>query len=130
MTHLSNKVILSARCGRKTFPSESVLSVIRGKSVNFLSQSKSLWTIIFLVHSSITLYAQQDSTASQLDHYLREAAQNNPELKALVYEYRSILEQAPQVGTLPDPEVMFMYFTNPRNYSSPFSRMTLSASQR
>ncbi|MDR8390470.1 TolC family protein [Aliifodinibius sp. S!AR15-10] len=85
--------------------------------------------IFFLLVTSAKVHAQQDTTATQLDHYLQEAARNNPELQALVYKYRSILEQAPQVGTLPDPEVMFMYFANPRNYSSPLSRMTLSASQ-
>ena len=70
-----------------------------------------------------------ETDSTQLDVYLQQAAQNNPALKAEFYEYRSILEQAPQVGTLPDPEVMFMYHTNPRNYSNPLSRMTVSATQ-
>ncbi|MEX2640896.1 MAG: TolC family protein [Balneolales bacterium] len=66
---------------------------------------------------------------TQLSEYLEMAAQNNPEIQGLFYEYRSILEQVPQVGTLPDPEVMFMYFVNPQTYSHPLSRITASLSQ-
>lgn len=130
MKHLSYNVILSARRSKKDSSLRSVFPFIDKKSGKFLLQSKSLWTVILLLFSFTSLHAQQDSTLTQLDRYLREAAQNNPELQAMVYEYRSILEEAPQVGTLPDPEVMFMYFANPRNYSNPFSRMTLSATQK
>lgn len=104
--------------------------VTLGKAGNLLLVRIGAGLVFFLLFTSATTYAQQDTTTTQLGHYLQEAAQNNPELQALVYEYQSILEEAPQVGTLPDPEVMFMYFANPRNYSNPFSRMTLSATQR
>lgn len=126
MKHLSHHVILSVRRSKK----DSVFSDVGKKSGTFLLQSKSMWVAVLLLFFFLPAHAQQDTTASQLDHYLQEAAQNNPELQALVYEYRSILEEVPQVGTLPDPEVMFMYFANPRNYSNPFSRMTFSATQR
>lgn len=48
-----------------------------------------------------------------LDRYLREAAQNNPKLKAQFQQYLSALQQVPQVNTLPDPELSFGYFINP-----------------
>src|SRR5699024_10226552 len=59
-------------------------------------------------------FAQQSPQANtQLDRYLQEAAQNNPELKARFQEYLAALQQAPQVNTLPDPELSFGYFINP-----------------
>lgn len=45
---------------------------------------------------------------------MAEAAENNPELRARFTEYRQQLENIPQVGSLPDPEVMFSFFTNPQ----------------
>jgi outer membrane protein TolC len=47
---------------------------------------------------------------NQLNHYLQQAAQNNPELKAQFREYLAALQQVPQVTTLPDPEAAFGYF--------------------
>lgn len=129
MKYLSQNITPSAR-RRKNISSGFLSPVTLGKAGNVLFARMTAGLIFLLLVTSTTIYAQQDSTATQLDRYLQEAAQNNPELQALVYEYRSILEQAPQVGTLPDPEVMFMYFANPRNYSSPLSRMTISATQR
>lgn len=130
MKHLAYNIILSVRRSKKDPSLRSVFPVMGKKPAKFLLQSKSIWMAVLLLFSFTSLQAQQDSTTSQLDHYLQEAAQNNPELKSMVYEYRSILAEAPQVGTLPDPEVMIMYFANPRSYSNPFSRLTFSATQR
>jgi outer membrane protein TolC len=47
---------------------------------------------------------------NQLDDYLLEAGQKNPELKAQFREYLAALQQVPQVTTLPDPEAAFGYF--------------------
>lgn len=131
MKYLSQTITPSAR-RRKKISSGFLLPIALGKAGNllFARVTAGLIFFLFLLVTSAKVHAQQDTTVTQLDRYLQEAAQNNPELQAQVYEYRSILEQAPQVGTLPDPEVMFMYFANPRNYSNPLSRMTLSASQR
>ncbi|MDR8391211.1 TolC family protein [Aliifodinibius sp. S!AR15-10] len=49
----------------------------------------------------------------QLEEYLQAAAQNNPELKASFNQYRASLEQVPQSGALPDPELAFGYFISP-----------------
>ena len=48
-----------------------------------------------------------------LDGYLKIAAENNPKLKALFNRYLSVIEQIPQVGSLPDPTIMFSYFASP-----------------
>ena len=61
-----------------------------------------------------TAIAQQmDMSGSPLNDYLKQAAQNNPELQADYNQYLAALEQVPQVTTLPDPEVSFGYFINP-----------------
>jgi outer membrane protein TolC len=51
----------------------------------------------------------QDSLSS----YLIIGAKNNPEIKAKYYSYLASLQMVPQVGSLPDPEVTFGYFTKP-----------------
>ena len=48
-----------------------------------------------------------------LDGYLKLAAENNPQLKALFNRYLAVVERIPQVGTLPDPTIMFSYFASP-----------------
>lgn len=52
----------------------------------------------------------QDTT---LNAYLKEAAENNPGLKAAYHEYYAALEKVPQVGALPDPKLSFGYFISP-----------------
>ncbi len=54
------------------------------------------------------LYAQDI-----LDQYIETAAKNNPALKAKFNQYMATLEKIPQVGTLPDPQIMFGYFIMP-----------------
>jgi outer membrane protein TolC len=53
------------------------------------------------------------SAQQMLDTYLVTAANNNPGLKARFNEYQAALEKVPQVGALPDPQVMFGYFIQP-----------------
>lgn len=64
-----------------------------------------------------------------LDEYLREAAASNPELRTQFNAYLSRLEDAPQVGTLPDPEIMFGYFTNPMGEASLLGRSQVQVRQ-
>nr|WKN38607.1 TolC family protein [Tunicatimonas sp. TK19036] len=53
------------------------------------------------------------SFSQSLDDYLKTAAENNPELKAYFNEYLAALEQVPQVGSLPDPELSMGFFIQP-----------------
>jgi len=51
--------------------------------------------------------------AQTLDEYLVMATDSNASLKAKFFQYQAALEQVPQVGSLPDPEVSFGYFISP-----------------
>lgn len=48
-----------------------------------------------------------------LNQYLKTAAKNNPGLRAWFNQYMATLEVAPQVGSLPDPQLAFGYFIQP-----------------
>ncbi len=65
----------------------------------------------------------------ELDRYLRMAIEQNPELRAIWHEYRSDLEEIPQVGTLPDPEVRLGYDFNPMDAGTILGRFSVSAMQ-
>jgi len=64
-----------------------------------------------------------------LDSYLKEAAQNNPGLKAKFNEYLAALEKVPQVGGLPDPQISFGYFIQPVETRVGPQKAKISASQ-
>lgn len=74
-----------------------------------------LFTPIVLVLLLVTKgIGQSTETEHQaISQYLKQAAENNPELKAQYQQYLSTLQQVPQVNTLPDPELSFGYFINP-----------------
>jgi outer membrane protein, heavy metal efflux system len=67
---------------------------------------RALFLIISLVLAS---FAQ----AQSLDEYLKEAALNNPSLKAKYLGYEAALQKVPQVGGLPDPTLDFGFFASP-----------------
>jgi cobalt-zinc-cadmium efflux system outer membrane protein len=64
-----------------------------------------------------------------LDDYLVMAADNNPQLKARFNEYLAALEQVPQVGALPDPELAFGYFILPVQTRTGPQQYRISATQ-
>ncbi|GAA4429405.1 hypothetical protein GCM10023188_14730 [Pontibacter saemangeumensis] len=64
-----------------------------------------------------------------VDRYLVQGAENNPRLKALFTDYLAALEQVPQAGALPDPQVSFAYFLQPVETRVGAQRATFSASQ-
>jgi outer membrane protein TolC len=69
---------------------------------------------LFLMLTSITAagagFAQQTDSLPIL---LREAAANNPGIRAKYSSYLAALEKVPQAGSLPDPEMQFGYFIQP-----------------
>lgn len=71
--------------------------------------------------------AIEDSVA--LNQHIQEALANNPRIEGLFQQYYARLEQVPQVGALPDPEIIFQYHINPMEYSNPLTRTTVSAKQ-
>jgi outer membrane protein TolC len=67
--------------------------------------------------------------AQPLEEYLVEAAENNPQLRASFNEYLAALEKVPQMGSLPDPQLTFGYFTKPMEYLMGNQRAELSLMQ-
>jgi len=69
------------------------------------------------------------SAQQELENYLLIAAENNPGLRAKFNEYMAALEVAPQVNTLPDPQVAFAYFISPVETRVGPQQFKFSASQ-
>ncbi|MGB5988631.1 MAG: TolC family protein [Marinifilaceae bacterium] len=53
------------------------------------------------------------SGQSELNNYLKIAADNNPALKQAFNEYMAALERVPQVNALPNPNIAFAYLIKP-----------------
>ncbi|MBI4929219.1 MAG: TolC family protein [Bacteroidetes bacterium] len=85
---------------------------------------KNLIVCLFFFWSVNNLFSQQE-----LNAYLKTASENNPALKSAFSEYRAALEKLPQAKALPDPNLMFQYFTTPLYLEMGKERFTLSASQ-
>ena len=64
-----------------------------------------------------------------LNQYLETAATNNPALKAKFNEYMASLEKVSQVGTLPDPQLVFGYFIMPVETKNGPQQAKISVSQ-
>jgi hypothetical protein len=69
------------------------------------------------------------SAQDELSSYLQTAAENNPGLKARFNEYMAALEIAPQVKSLPDPQLAFGYFIQPVETRVGPQQFKISASQ-
>jgi outer membrane protein TolC len=75
------------------------------------------------------VFTGQAQAQDQLDKYLTTAGENNPQLKAMFNEYLAALEQVPQVGTLPDPQLAFGIFLQPIETRVGSQRFNASVSQ-
>ncbi len=80
--------------------------------------------IVFCLMLGVSSYAQAD-----LNNYLITAAENNPNLKAIFKDYVSVMEIAPQVGTIPDLNLAFGYFISPVETRLGPQQFIMSASQ-
>ncbi len=80
--------------------------------------------VLGLLLTSGNTFGQQ-----MLDNYLRTAAENNPGLKAKFKDYLSVVERAPQVGTVPDLNFAFGYFISPVETRVGPQKFIISASQ-
>ncbi len=78
---------------------------------------------LFLLISGI-LPAQEN-----LNKYLEISAGNNSALKAKFNEYMASLEIVPQVGSIPDPQLVFGYFISPVETRNGPQRVKISVSQ-
>lgn len=86
-----------------------VLAFILAMANNALAQKDEY------VQDQLKLMVEEDSLNMEdpLDYYLKTAAENNPRLKALFNRYLAFMERLPQAKSLPDPTVMFSYYTSP-----------------
>lgn len=89
--------------------------------------SKIQWMFIMTIILVAPSVWAQDS--KRLDSYLEIAAENNPKLKSMFNRYLAALEEVPQVGTLPDPQVMFGFFVQPVETRVGAQRANLSVTQ-
>ncbi len=79
---------------------------------------------VLLLHNGLN-----DVQGQNLEDYLIEAAENNPELKAYFNEYLSALEKVPQAGALPDPQLAFGFFIKPMELPMGDQRAEISLMQ-
>lgn len=93
---------------------------INNRDIKFSSLLLAIFCLVF---------AGQVQAQDQLDKYLTTAGENNPELKAIFNEYMAALEQVPQVGTLPDPQLAFGIFLQPIETRVGAQRFNASVSQ-
>jgi cobalt-zinc-cadmium efflux system outer membrane protein len=96
----------------------------RNKLIRHSIMKKYIYIIgLFLLLPSVA------SAQDELDNYLFIAAENNPGLKARFNEYMAALEVAPQVKTLPDPQLAFGWFISPVETRLGPQQLKVSASQ-
>ncbi len=69
------------------------------------------------------------SAQEPLNSYLETAANNSPALRAKFNGYMASLEKVPQVGTLPDPQLVFGYFAMPVETKNGPQRFNVSFTQ-
>ncbi|HAC14879.1 MAG TPA: hypothetical protein DCE78_02890 [Bacteroidetes bacterium] len=72
---------------------------------------------------------KSESSDSLLNSFLEEAYHQSDALKAAYQSWVAVRSQTDQVGSLPDPEVMFRYFINPMKYDGPFAQGSIGVMQ-
>ena len=85
---------------------------------------KNIIVFLFFFGLAGDLFSQKE-----INDYLKTAAENNVSLKMAFSDYRAALEMLPQAKALPDPNIMFQYFTTPEWQEMGIKRFNLSASQ-
>ncbi len=99
-------------CVLTSYLHRSVRTPTWGKS-SLQSLLKMRFLFILFLISIVQLLTSNPSYGQALDEYLQTAAENNPELKAYFNDYLAAMEQVPQVGALPDPELSVGFFLQP-----------------
>lgn len=82
-----------------------------------------------IIGAGLLLMANLVTAQEELEQYLYTAAENNPGIRVAFNEYMAALEVAPQVGSLPDPQLAFAYFITPMETAMGPQRFKISASQ-
>ena len=98
-------------------------------SINFFLSLKLLISINLYFLISTSFHNAYGQGTEPLHQYLATAAQNNPRLKSLFNQYLAALEEVPQAGALPDPQLSFAVFIQPIETRLGAQRASFSASQ-
>jgi outer membrane protein TolC len=85
---------------------------------------KTILIFLLLLWMNASLFAQKE-----LAPYLKTASENNAALRSAFSDYKASLEMLPQAKALPDPQLMFQYFTTPLLLEMGQQRFNLDASQ-
>lgn len=72
---------------------------------------------------------KSESSDSLLNTYIEMAYRESDALRAAYHGWLASQSKGDQVGTLPDPEIMFNYFLNPRKYDGVLSQASLGVQQ-
>ena len=99
------------------------------KCRNIFRTSAVLMVALLALMQSVQAQETRPVDRYPVDRYLEIAGQNNPKLKSLFNQYLAALEEVPQVGTLPDPQLSFAVFIQPIETRVGAQRAILSASQ-
>ncbi len=116
----------------KKFPKEetySLTSQISGSQACFQSNVLVQLAAVILTSCFQLLASSFSQAQDQLTPYLQTAAENNPRLQSLFNQYLAALEEVPQVGALPDPQLSFAVFIQPIETRVGAQRASFSASQ-
>ena len=98
-------------------------------SINFFLSLKLLISINLYFLISINFHNAYAQETEPLHQYLTIAAENNLRLKSLFNQYLAALEEVPQAGALPDPQLSFAVFILPIETRVGAQRASVSASQ-
>lgn len=74
---------------------------------------KRMKNLKYIIGVLLIFFFSNLSSQEVLNDYLEIAAKNNPGLKASFNEYLAAVEKVKEVGSLPDPNLVFAYFVRP-----------------
>lgn len=88
---------------------------VRGLDFRNLRLGARSWKIEIraILLTSIFCLLTSQSHAQSINDYLKEAADNNPSLKASYTEFEASMKKVTQVNALPDPKLSLGYFISP-----------------
>ncbi|MEM9831331.1 MAG: TolC family protein [Bacteroidota bacterium] len=106
-------------------------SFLKKREKKILAQGKLLNCLVgVLLTSNLQLLVSYPLRAQdQLASYIKIATQNNPRLQALLKEYQASLEEIPQAGALPDPQLTLATFLLPVETRVGAQRASVAVSQ-
>lgn len=96
--------------------------------MKIITSQKAAFSAVFSMLFFLSFQGELRAQA-QLQSYMQTAGENNPDLKAAFNEYMAAMEQVPQVGSLPDPNLAFGIFLEPVETRLGAQRFNTSVSQ-